>query len=545
MSKDRTIKFDCIPKTSSLFLDYLYNFLKVQPFFPSPYTLENFKKENVSSSAIELEHRLELCRILESQNRSLGAGARTLENLERLKDSDCFAVVTGQQVGLFTGPAYTIYKALTAVKLAMHYTCRGVKAVPLFWMATEDHDIAEVDHCYMVDGDSFPYQIRYEGRPDDQQKPVGKVVFTDSIKTPLERFLELLPNSEFKQEMSQKLAGSYKTGNTFAAAFGEVFSYLFSNYGLILIDPQDERLKRLVKPLFQRVLLNSQKYQSLMAARSQQLVSAGYHAQVLIEEGATSLFLEEEGKRRALVRENTHLKTKGSDHLLTRDELLWIIQRAPQSLSPNVVLRPITQDFLLPTLSYVAGPSEIAYLAQVGPLYGELGMKMPIIFPRSSFSIIEKKTNKVLQKYRLGFCDLFQGSETIMEKIIETSLDQTVAQKFDRIESEIGRMLSELDAPLKAVDPTLADALKTAQRKVQYQLSHLRTKFVRAEAKHHEIVTKQIERTLAMLYPMKSLQERQINIFYFLSRYGMDFLAQLYEEIDLTDPDHRLVYLQS
>jgi len=544
MPKDRTIKFDCIPKTSSLFLDFIYNFQKVQPFFSSPYTLENFKKETVSASAMEPEHRLELCQILESQNRSFGAGARTLENLERLRDSDCFAVVTGQQVGLFTGPAYTIYKALTAVKLAMHYACRGVKAVPIFWMATEDHDIAEVDHCYVVDGESSLHQIRYEGRSEDQQKAVGKVVFAESIEIPLAHFLELLPNSEFKEEISQKLAYSYRAGNTFAAAFGEVFSSLFANYGLVLIDPQDDRLKSLAKPLFQRVLLNSQKYQSLLAARSQQLVSAGYHAQVLIEEDATSLFLEEGGKRKALVRENSHFRTKGSDHHLARDQLLRIIERTPQSLSPNVVLRPITQDYLLPTLSYVAGPSEIAYLAQVGLLYDELGVRMPIIFPRSSFSMVDKKTNKVLEKYRLDFCDLFQGNETIMQKIIETTLDQTVAQKFDRIESETQQMLSELNAPLQAVDPTLADALKTAQRKIQYQLSHLRTKFVRAETRHHEVVTKQIERTLAILYPLKSLQERQINIFYFLSRYGMDFLAQLYEEIDLTDPDHRLVYLQ-
>src|SRR5437879_3368749 len=209
MTKDRTVNSNCIPKSSPLFLDYLYNFSRIQPFFSSPYSLDYFKRESVSSSPIEMEHRLKLCEILQDQNRSYGAGSRTLENLARLKDKDCFAVVTGQQVGLFTGPAYTIYKALTAIKLATHYACRGVKAVPMFWMATEDHDIAEVDHCDLLDGDSVPLQVRYETSPQDLYKPVGKVVFSRSNELPLSRFLEALPNSEFKQEISARLAGHY------------------------------------------------------------------------------------------------------------------------------------------------------------------------------------------------------------------------------------------------------------------------------------------------------------------------------------------------
>lgn len=543
MTKDRAVNFNCIPKTSPLFLDYLYNFSKIQPFFSSSYSLDYFKRENVSSSPIEMDHRLKLCEILQDQNQSYGAGARTLENLARLKDKDCFAVVTGQQVGLFTGPAYTIYKALTAVKLAAHYACRGVKAVPMFWMATEDHDIAEVDHCDLVDGDSVPLQVHYEASPQDLNKPVGKVVFSRSIEAPLARFLEALPTSEFKQEISTKLAGSYKPGNTFASAFGQTLSYLFLNYGLILVDPQDERLKHLVKPVFERILLNNQECQALLFDRNQRLMASGYHAQVLIEADATLLFLEENEKRRALVRQNGGLKTKGSDQHFTTEEMRLLIQRSPQKLSPNVLLRPVIQDFLLPTLAYVAGPSEIAYLAQVAPLYENLGKKMPIVFPRSSFSIIEKKISKVLERYQLRFCDLFQGNAAVMKIIIEKTLDQTVAQKFEQIEEEFKRRLSELELPLKKVDQTLVDALKTAQQKVQYQIAHLRTKFVHAESRHNEIVTKQVEKTLAILYPMKTLQERRVNIFYFLSRYGMDFLAQLYEEIDLSDPDHRLLYL--
>jgi bacillithiol synthase len=536
-----TISFKCIPKTSALFLDFLYDFPKVQPFYSWPFKLDQFRREGAAPAFFEEAHRSVLCEILRDQNHSFGAGTRTLENLEHLKQRDCLAVVTGQQVGLFTGPAYTVYKALTAVKLASHYACRGIKTVPLFWMATEDHDIAEVNHCEVVDGDSILSQVRYEANAEDLQKPVGKVTFSHSIETTLAQFLETLPSSEFKQQIATKLADCYKTGNSFALAFGQAMAFLFSNYGLILVDPQDERLKQLLTPVFEKVISNNQEYRARVMERSQQLTAAGYDAQVLVED-ASLLFVEREGKRKALVTENGQLKIKGEPLGVSVDEVLLWSRQSPRWISPNVLLRPVIQDCLLPTLTYVAGPSEIAYLAQAGPLYELLGGRMPIIFPRSSFSIVERKTRKVLDRYRLEFCDLFQGAEAVMKIVIEKTLDQTLAQKFDQLDLDFDQKLSELEDPLKRIDPTLADALKTTRQKVQYQLSHLRTKFVHAQGRHNDILTKQIEKALAILYPQKSLQERRINIFYFLARYGMDFLAQLYEEIDLSDHDHRLLY---
>ena len=201
------------------------------------------------------------------------------------------------------------------------------------------------------------------------------------------------------------------------------------------------------------------------------------------------------------------------------------------------------QDLLLPTLTYIAGPSEVAYLAQIGPLYEEFGRKAPIIFPRFSFSVVERKIGKILEKYRLNFEDIFLGNEALIKKVVEQNLDQSLAAKFSALEQEFGERLGELEGPLKAVDATLAEALRTTQQKVQYQVAHLRTKFVHAETRHQETLTKQIDKALAILYPLKTLQERRINIFYFLARYGMDFLAQLNEEIDLTDPDHRLFFV--
>jgi bacillithiol synthase len=542
MIKDRTIHFQDIPKTSALFLDFLYAFPKVQGFFSSPHSLEHFKKEALAHSS-HLPHRPQLCQILENQNRLFGAGERTFEHLEKLRDPDCWAVVTGQQVGLFTGPAYTIYKALTAVKLAAHYTRRGIKVAPIFWMATEDHDLAEVDHCYVVDGDSQPLQLRYEASSTDQGRSVGQVVFSSSVQPVLAQFLDALPDSEFKHELGLKLEGGYREGKSFASAFGEVFSYLFSNYGLILVDPQSEPLKKLARPALESILLNSDKFKALIQSQSRQLANSGYHAQVVLDEDATGLFVDDDGKRRALIRDERGIRAKGSETCHSREAWRDLIGAAPWKFSPNVLFRPVLQDYLLPTLSYVAGPSEVAYLAQISSLYPEFGRKAPIVFPRFSLSIVERKIGKILEKYRLDFRDVFLGSEALIRRIVEQSLDQTLASRFDAIEKEFTLRLGELDAPLRAIDQTLGEALKTTQQKLQYQVNHLRTKYIHAEVRHQEVLTKQVEKALSILYPLKTLQEREMNIFYFVARYGMDFLAQMYEEIDLTDPNHRLLYV--
>jgi len=540
MTNDR-VHFKNVPKTSAFFLDYLHDFPRLAPFFSFSYALDHFRKEAVSGAA--LAHRQELCQILEKQNQSFGGGERTQENIEKLRDDDCAAVVTGQQVGLFTGPAYTIYKAMTAVKLAAHYARRGIKVVPVFWMATEDHDLAEVDHSYLIDGDSQLQLVRYESQPEDAGKPVGKVRFSQTIEAGSKHFLDALPNSEFKVEMGGRLTAAYGQAKTFASAFGETLSYLFSNYGLILVDPQDEGLKALGQPVFEKILLDGARYNSLIQSRSAQLVAAGYHAQVVIEEESSGLFFEDDGKRRALIRDNGFLKVKGTNRRLPVGDFQQALSEAPWKFSPNVLFRPLMQDLLLPTLAYVAGPSEVAYLAQIGCLHEEFGRKAPIVFPRFSVSVVERKIAKILDKYHLSFEDIFLGNEALIKKVVEQNLDQSLAAKFATVEKEFGKKLEELEPSLKAIDPTLAEALRTTQQKVQYQVAHLRTKFVHAESRHQETLTKQIDKALAILYPLKTLQERRINIFYFLARYGMDFLAQLYEEIDLTDPDHRLFFI--
>lgn len=543
MCESLGLSFSEIPNIPPILLDYISHFEKLQSFFPRSFSSDKFRSTEIVSPPPRPLNRGSLVDVLQRQNRLLGAGPKTFENLERLAKNHCCAVVTGQQVGLFTGPAYTIYKALTAVKLADAYTKQGVEAVPVFWMATEDHDIDEVKNTQLVVTDSTPKKICYEGRPEDYGRSVSDVLFTDSIGSTLNEFLKGLPDSDFKPELANRLTQAYCSGKSYGQAFGEVLSFLFSDYGLILLDPQDQTLKNLAKPFFLRIVDRWTELQNGLRSRNAQLVKVGYPLQVPSTEETTFLFMEEEGKRRGVVRVRDQFHLRGVPKVLTPSELRVIIEQRPERISPNVLMRPLVQDFLLPTIAYVAGPSELGYFAQLSNLYQTLGEEMPRIFPRASFTVIEKRMEKFLMNYRLCFQDLFQGSQALLKLVIEQSVNQEVSLKFDQLQSNFSQQLGEMAEPLKLIDPTLSGALNTTQQKVQYQLGNLRAKFVGAASRRQEIVQRQIESVYTVLYPSKELQERQLNIFYFLSRYGCDFLARLYGVIDLSCRDHKLFYL--
>lgn len=541
MAKSVGLSFERIPKLPALLLDYLYHAEKVRSFFPGVPGSELSRPPEPDGPWPRLAHRAALVETLKRQNRLWGASAQTMENLDRLAGDRCRAVVTGQQVGLFTGPAYTVYKALTAVKLAEAYRRRGVEAVPVFWMATEDHDLEEVGRTWILAADSTLEPVQFARESEGNRRPVGPIAFGPSIAGHLDRFLQGLPDSEFKPVLAARLRRAYREGNTFGEAFAEVVSFLLSEYGLILLDPREPCLKQLAQPVFLQVAEAWEKLDELLGGRNRQLAGAGYPPQVGREAGASFLFWEQSGQRRGVVRTREGFSLRGSSEALP--DLRSLIEQAPEQVSPNVLLRPVVQDFLLPTLAYVAGPSEVAYHAQLSPLYQALGRVMPPVVPRAGFTVIERRMQKLLARYRLEFCDLFRGSRALLKQVVEGTVNQEVGNRFDRLERAIDGRLGEMEEPLKSVDPTLAGALGTARKKIRYQLENLRSKFVSAESRRREVLTRQVDSLLTTLYPSGGFQERQVNIFYFLSRYGPEFLHELHDAIDLSDPDHKLLYL--
>ncbi|MGA9767430.1 MAG: bacillithiol biosynthesis cysteine-adding enzyme BshC [Blastocatellia bacterium] len=537
------LRFTEIPRTSRLFNEFLYDYEKVAQFYTdrgrtiSPLAeharvvgAQEFDRERVADALVRI-------------NRRAGSPDLTFEHIEMLRRPGSVAIVTGQQAGLFTGPLYTIHKALTVIKLAACLREQGIEAAPVFWIASEDHDYEEVNHTRMIDRDGHLTSVRYEPRDRKPDVPVGRVLLDSGITETIDEFIAQLPPSEFTPEIERDLRESYSDGAGFAEAFARLMARLFKDYGVVLMDPLDEELKQVVAPLYSKAIEKSSEIAESLVARSRELEQAGYHAQVHVSEDMTPLFIMNDGRRLAMTQSEGRFFVKGADRSFDKAELVELARRCPNCFSPNVTLRPVVQDFLLPTAAYIGGPAEIAYFAQIRAVYETLERELPCVLPRASFTIIEGRHQKTLKKHNLELKDFFEGLHPAITKVVEQSLDRDTATAFADIERILAEQLDKLDANLRRADPTLSASIKRARAKIIYQIEHLRTQFIHASARREETVFRQVERAYQTLMPDKNLQERELNVYYFLSRYGHSLIDELYRAAEIGYSNHKLLYI--
>jgi bacillithiol biosynthesis cysteine-adding enzyme BshC len=542
-----TLSFDQIPQQTRLFLDYLRDPIALRRFYPEAvkFHYDLPARANRVLGAYQTD-RHQLCDALDRMNRGWGADDKTLANIHLLQEADCLAVVSGQQAGLFGGPLYTIYKALSAVKLAECMTQRGVKAVPVFWIATEDHDFAEVAAAEFINREcaidrvAVPLEMHAEGLP------VGRVMFDEKIETTVRNLLEALPQTEFSGDLEKLLRGAYQPGRNYGDAFARVMTALMSRHGLILLDPLDSQLKQLAAPLYAEAAKRAQDIATAVANRSRELEQAAYHAQVIASETSFPLFWHDDaGARHALTRTDSgkyRVKRDSDDEHSALELAVWA-QREPQRFSPNVTLRAVVQDYLLPTVAYYGGAAEIAYFAQTSEVYRVLDRPATPILHRASMTMVEKHTWRALERYDIRLTDFFAGFDHVVARVVEEHLAKESADAFDHTTRTFKRELDALQKQLHQVDPTLADALETGRRKINYQIEGLRSRFHRAQVGRDEALHRQLQRAFDLLYPEKTLQERRINITSLLARHGLYVVDWIYEVIDLGSTKHQIVYL--
>ena len=541
-----TIPFDRIPHQTRLFLDYLRDPTALSEFYPSAVRFHHELPARASEVlAAHQTDRSLLCDALQDMNAGWGAGAETLRNIDRLREADCLAVVSGQQAGLFSGPLYTIYKALAAVKLAGCLTQRNTKAVPVFWIATEDHDFPEVAKAEFIGRDCKLAHVEVSPDLHQEGEPVGHVQIDNSIDPVVTQLLELLPSSEFTSDLEALLRDAWRPGRSYGEAFARLMTALLGKHGLVLLDPLNSKLKALAAPLYAKAASRAQEIASAIEARSQKLVTAGYHAQVTPSENSFPLFLHDDsGARHALSRaDDGKYTTKDADKTYSVEELSQLALAHPERFSPNVTLRAVVQDYLLPTIAYYGGAAEVAYFAQTGEVYRVLERPITPILPRSSLTMIERHTGRVLERYGLTLEDLFAGPESVLKRVVEEHLGAETAQSFAKAEGAVNSELDQLREQLRSIDPTLADALETGRRKINYQLEGLRTRFHRAQMSRDEAAQRQLQRAFDQLYPHKELQERHINITSLLSRHGRYVVDWIYNAINIGSNEHQVVYL--
>ena len=541
-----TIPFERIPHQSRLFLDYLKDPVALRRFYPSAIRFHHELPQRVPEvlSAYEV-NRSAVCDALETMNRRWQAPDETLRNIELLRDEDCIAVVSGQQAGLFTGPLYTIYKALAAVKLAGCLRQRNTKAVPVFWIAAEDHDFAEVATVEFISRDCQLNRVSVSESVHQDGQPVGHVILDDSIVGIVDELFELLPASEFASEMKALVLNAWTPGRGFVESFARMMTALLGRYGLIFLDPLDPSLKQLAAPLYSAAARQAPEIASAIEQRSKELEDAGYHAQVTATANSFPLFLHDNsGARRALTRTaDGKYRAKDLDKAYSAEELAQLAIQHPERFSPNVTLRAVVQDYLLPTIAYPGGSSEIAYFAQTAEVYRVLGRPATPILPRSSLTMMERHAGRVLERYNLSLEDFFEGIDPVIKRVVEEHLGVKTAKLFAKSEEHINQELDRLRGELQAIDPTLAGALDTGRKKINYQLEGLRTRFVRAQMSRDEAAHRQLQRAFEQLYPNKELQERHINITSLLARHGTYVIEWIYNAINLSSDEHQVIKL--
>lgn len=562
------LPFDRLPAQSRLFLDYLRDPAALRGFYPNAvrHHHELVARAPGTLAAYETD-RGDLCDALARMNTEWGASEKTLGNIERLRADDAVAVVTGQQIGLFTGPLYTIYKALTAVRIAACLDARGTIAVPVFWMASEDHDWMEVQTAEVIACDGRLAAIEAADDLHTDGRAVGEVILDDSIGSAVARLFDVLPTTEFTPELRRVVEAAYAPGHSYTGAFARLLTYLTTRFGLVLLDPLDAELKRLAAPMYARAAGRAPQLAHALAARSRELVEAGYHAQVLAAEDAFPLFLhgadadtqtpgETNGERQALVRTaDGRYRVKGARPAKgtrgnrppaedwSAEELAAWAEREPARFSPNVTLRAVVQDYLLPTVAYIGGAAELSYFAQIAEAYRVLDRPATPVLARASLTIVEPRSARTLERFHLELADLFDGFDRVSRRVVEEQLGRAGAERFDDTETSISAALDRLRPELARVDPTLAGALDTARGKIDYQLQALRTRFVRAEMQRHRAAHRQLERLFTILLPEGTLQERRVNVLSLLARHGDYCLGWIHDQIDLAATDHHIVYL--
>ena len=544
--KVETLPFERIPHQSRLFLDYLKDPVALRKFYPSAVRFHHELQERVPEvlGAYRVD-RSRVCDALAAMNQRWGAGEATLKNIELLRESDCIAVVSGQQAGLFTGPLYTVYKALSAVKLAGCLQQRNTKAVPVFWIAAEDHDFAEVAKAEFIGRDCRLKSVAVSESLHREGKPVGHVTLDASIDTVVDQLFELLPASEFAADMKTLVKNAWQPGRGYVDSFAAMMTTLLGRYGLIFLDPLDPALKQLAAPLYSEAARRAPEIAAALEQRSAELERAGYHAQVLATANSFPLFLhDQEGRRHAVARVETgKYRTKAVEQEYTAEDLGVWAQQQPERFSPNVTLRAVVQDYLLPTIAYYGGAAEIAYFAQTAEVYRVLERPATPILPRSSLTMIEHHTGRLLQRYDLTLADFFEGLEPVIKRVVEEHLAADSAKLFTNAEQNVNHELDRLRQELAAIDPTLATALETGRKKINYQLDGLRQRFVRAQMTRDEAAHRQLQRAFDQLYPNKDLQERHINITSLLARHGTYVIEWIFNAINLGSNDHQVVYL--
>lgn len=473
-----------------------------------------------------------------AQSISFGAGDATLANIEKLR-AGARAVVTGQQVGLFGGPLLTLLKAATAIARAAEATvATGVEHVPVFWLATEDHDLEEVDQISLLTKTNVEKVTA--GVKTAVPVEVGGVALGAGIEGVLEQVSELLGYGPVCEDLRE----FYTAEATLGGAFARLMTRVFATHGLIVMDAASREFHALGASALRAAMEQPEKLEDVLLERGAELERDGYHAQVLVKKNASLLFLIDEitGERFALRRTPEGSWKAGSKSYSTA-ELLAVLEAEPERISPNALLRPVFQDTILPTVAYVGGPAEIAYFAQSAVLYeGILGRITPVL-PRLSATLIEPAIGEVMARHEVSLPDAMTTAETLAQRLGARAMPIEAKRKLAAVGNAMDAELGVLTEYLAGMDESLGRAAEVSASKMRYQMNRLRRMAATFELQKEASLKKHADAMTLNLFPEAHPQERLVGGVWFLARYGEGLIDRLVTEAKNLCPGHVVIRL--
>jgi bacillithiol biosynthesis cysteine-adding enzyme BshC len=530
-----------LPHTTALFRDYADARAAKDPatlrrWYPAePFAMDWAKH----SPSLDAGHREQLVDALQVQAKIFSAEDAALANIQRLRNGAA-AVVTGQQVGLFGGPLLTLLKAATAIRKAQDATREsGREHVPIFWLATEDHDLAEVDQVSLLTKTSV--ETLKLGLGAARPLPVGAMALGDDAAV-LERASELLgwaPIAELLREC-------YTPEATLAEGFGKLLTRVFAAQGLIVMDAASREFHALGAPVLQYALEHAEDLETALLERSKELEAAEYHAQVLVVAGHSLLFLiDAETGARLPLRRGAKGEWKAGSRSYTTAELLAILDTEPERLSPNALLRPVFQDCILPTAAYVGGPAEIAYFAQSAVVYEQVLGRVTPVLPRLSATLIEPAIADVMAQHEVQLPQVFEAktADALAQRLGARAMPIEGKRKLAAVGNAMDAELVALTEYMTAMSADLGRSAGVSASKMRYQMDRLRRMAARFEVQKQAHLLKHATAMMLSLFPDGHPQERLLAGVWFLARYGETLPALLVEHAGQECPGHRVIYL--
>jgi bacillithiol biosynthesis cysteine-adding enzyme BshC len=496
---------------SRLFLDYLNKKNGLEKFYDLYPLQENFLKKAKSLQFSEGKRKV-LHEELLKQYESFTVTSKTKDNINALINSNTFTITTGHQLNIFTGPLYFILKIVAVIKAAeqLNQSQNEIKFVPVYWMATEDHDVEEINHFYL-----FNKKLTWN---TDGKGPVGKFSTAG--------FEQLFPEIKDKLPLFEK---AYMEHKTLANATRYIVNELFGDKGLVIIDGDSKALKAQCRDLFKDELSNNVSFNNVKNL-TDELTNCGYGGQVYPRE--INLFYMEKGLRERIIKEENVYKINNTELKFSEKEMESVLKSSIEKISPNVVLRPVYQELILPNIAYCGGPAELSYWLQLKSLFNYYKIEFPILLPRAFSMIVPRSICSKVVKLKLTWEELFEEEQKLKEKIIATTSQNEY--KLEVEEQEVDSLFEKIKGKASAIDPTLEAYVLAEGQKVKKALEQIEKRLKKAEEQKHEVLISQLSNIKSKLFPEGQLQERRDNYLNF-SLSNPAFISQLFQLIDPFD----------